>query len=211
MQAASLSETCCSTSFDCFSIVGLIEVYYLSAVSEIDTPAGVGNRIVVTGMAGAGKSTFSRALSAKTGLPVICLDLHSWNPGWVRVPEEEFLEKQRTLLAGKRWVVDSNDVDRNLLVERADTLVVLAMPWWICAWRAFRRGVRRPPEIQLPDGCEESFWQRISDEWGIVWRNWRQRQLVCERELALAAHCLPIMRVYVLNSKREAVDFVDRV
>lgn len=34
-------------------------------------------------MAGAEKSTFSRVLSTKTGLPVICLDLHSWNPGWI--------------------------------------------------------------------------------------------------------------------------------
>ncbi len=58
----------------------------------------VGNRIVVTGMAGAGKSTFSRVLSTKTGLPVIHLDFHSWNLGWVPVPEGEFLEKQRACL-----------------------------------------------------------------------------------------------------------------
>ena len=69
----------------------------LSAVSVIDTRLMVGNRIVVTGMAGAGKSTFSWVLSTKTGLPVIHLDLHSWNPGWVPVPEGEFLEKQRAL------------------------------------------------------------------------------------------------------------------
>jgi adenylate kinase family enzyme len=87
----------------------------------------VGHRIVVTGMAGAGKSTFSRALSTKIGLPVIHLDLHSRNPGWVRVPEGEFLEKQRALLAGEKWIVDSNDVDNDLLFERADTLVVLAI------------------------------------------------------------------------------------
>ncbi len=133
----------------------------LSAVSEIDTHPMVGNRIVVTGMAGAGKSTFSRVLSTKTGLPVICLDLHSWKPGWVRVPKGELLEKQRTLLATDRWIVDSNDVDNDLLVERADTLVVLATPWWICAWRAFRRGLRRPRDIQLPVGCEESLTQRL--------------------------------------------------
>lgn len=141
----------------------------------------LGNRIVVTGMAGAGKSTFSRMLAMKTGLPVICLDLHGWNPGWVRAPEREFLEKQRDLLAAERWIVDSHDVDDDLLVERADTLVLLATPWWICAWRAFRRGLRRPPDVQLPHGCDESLSQRLRDEWGIVWRNYRDRRSVRER------------------------------
>lgn len=105
----------------------------------------VGNRIVVTGMAGAGKSTFSRLLAIKTGLPIVHLDLHSWNPGWVRVPQGEMLKKQQDFLAGDSWIIDSNDVDDNLLVARADTLVILGTPWWICAWRAFRRGLRRPP------------------------------------------------------------------
>ena len=48
----------------------------------IASALSVGRRVVVTGMAGAGKSTFSRALSAKTGLPVIHLDVHFWQPGW---------------------------------------------------------------------------------------------------------------------------------
>lgn len=171
----------------------------------------VGTRIVVTGMAGAGKSTFSRALSTRTGLPVIHLDLHSWNPGWVRVPEGEFLEKQRALLAGETWIVDSNDVDDDLLFERADTLVVLTTPWWVCAWRAFRRGLRRPRGAQLPEGCDESVAQRIGDEWGIVWRNWRDRKTVREHDLSIAAQCQALMKVHVLGSKREQAEFVDRV
>jgi adenylate kinase family enzyme len=171
----------------------------------------VGNRIVVTGMAGAGKSTFSRVLSTKTGLPVVCLDLHSWNPGWARVPEGEFLEKQRDLLAGERWIVDSNDVDNDLLVERADTLIVLATPWWICAWRAFRRGLRRPRDIQLPDGCDESLSQRLRDEWGIAWRNCRDRKSVRERELSLVSRCRGLLKVHVLSSKRETAGFAESI
>ena len=38
--------------------------------------SALGRRVVVTGLAGSGKSTFSLALAAKTGLPVIHLDLH---------------------------------------------------------------------------------------------------------------------------------------
>lgn len=170
----------------------------------------VTSRVVVTGMAGAGKSTFSRQLAAKTGLPLIHLDLHAWRPGWVRVPHDELIEIQRTMLAGQRWIVDSNDVDEDLLVAHADTLVVIATQWWVCSWRAFRRGLRRPPETQLPEGCEESFSQRIGDEWGIAWRNWRNRTTVPENDRRLAKRCGDLMEVHLLRSQQELADFLRR-
>ena len=43
-----------------------------------DASLPIGRRVLVTGMAGSGKSTFSRSLAAKTGLPVIHLDFHFW-------------------------------------------------------------------------------------------------------------------------------------
>ena len=92
----------------------------------------VGHRVVVTGMAGSGKSTLSKMLAAKTGLPLIHLDLYAWKPGWIRVSRDELLVTQQRLLADENWIVDSNDVDDGLLLERADTLVVLITPWWIC-------------------------------------------------------------------------------
>lgn len=173
-------------------------------------PNAVTSRVVVTGMAGAGKSTFSRQLAAKSGLPLIHLDLHSWAPGWVRVPDDELIETQRTLLAGERWIVDSNDVDDDLLAAHADTLVVITTPWWVCSWRAFRRGLRRPAATQLPEGCEESFSQRIGDEWGIARRNWRNRKTVAENDRCLAERCAEVMDVYLLHDKRELADFLRR-
>ena len=63
-------------------------------MSDIPRAISVGRRVVVTAMAGAGKSTFSRALSATTGLPVIVLDFHFWLPGWAEPTEAEWREKQ---------------------------------------------------------------------------------------------------------------------
>ena len=168
----------------------------------------MGSRVVVTGMAGAGKSTFSRQLAKKSGLPLIHLDLHIWAPGWVRVPADELLDVQRTLLAQQRWIIDSNDVDDDLLVAHADTLVIIATKWWVCSLRAFRRGLRRPAGSQLPEGCEESLRQRIGDEWGIAWRNWHNRRSVPEGDLLLAERCRDVMAVHVLSTKRELADFV---
>jgi len=49
----------------------------------------LGSRVLVDGLTGSGKSTFSRALSVGMGLPLIYLDLHYWKPRWVHPLERE--------------------------------------------------------------------------------------------------------------------------
>lgn len=178
-------------------------------MSEIRT-AHVGHRVIVTGLAGAGKSTFSRTLSAKTGLPVIHLDLHFWKPGWVEPQEAEWREKQRSLLEGEDWIADGNyHGTLDLRLERADTIVYLDTPWWTCARRAFMRGIRRPAGTQMPDGCDDSAWRRLRDEWGIVWRVWRGRHSERERELAIVSQQGTHAALYILRSKQDARAFLD--
>src|SRR4029453_3590665 len=77
-------------------------------VSEIGSELRIGRRVVVTGMAGAGKSTFAQQLSAKTGLPVIHLDVHFWKPGWVEPSDTEWRDVQSTLLAGEGGIAAGN-------------------------------------------------------------------------------------------------------
>src|SRR5262249_46226490 len=71
--------------------------------------------------------------------------------------------------------------------------------------------LRRPPETQLPVGCDESLSQRLRDEWGIVWRNYRDRRSVRERELSLVSRCRGVLRVYVLSSKQQAADLAESI
>jgi adenylate kinase family enzyme len=179
---------------------------------EIGPAISVGRRVVVTGMAGAGKSTFSRALSAKTGLAVIHLDLHFWKPGWVPTPDDEWREKERRLLAGEEWIADGNyHATLDLRLERADAVVFLDMPWWICARRAVARGIRRPAGFELPVGCDESAWRRLRDEWRLVWRIWRGRRSERERELGILSQRGQRVPLHVLRSRRAARGFLDSV
>lgn len=179
-------------------------------MSETGHATSVGHRVVVTGLAGAGKSTFSRALAAKTGLPLIHLDIHFWKPGWVAPPDDEWREKQRGLLAGDAWIADGNyHTTLDLRLERADTVVYLDTPWWTCARRAFVRGLRRPTGTIMPDGCEDSAWQRLRDEWGIVWRVWRRRRSDREQELTIVSQYGQHATLHVLRSKRAIRDFLD--
>ena len=93
------------------------------SVRDISPGTPLGRRVVVTGIAGAGKSTFSRALSAKTGLPVIHLDVHFWKPGWMAPSEDEWREKQRGLLTGDEWIADGNyHATLDLRLERAEAV-----------------------------------------------------------------------------------------
>lgn len=172
-----------------------------------DASVAVGRRVVVTGMAGSGKSTFSRALSAKTGLPVIHLDLHYWKPGWVKPSDDEWREKQCTVLAGEAWIADGNYYETlDLRLERTQTVVVLDTRWWICAGRAFVRGFRKPGE--LPEGCDDSARRRLRDEWRLVGVVWRNRRSEPERERAIISQYGSHAALHVLGSRRAAKAFL---
>jgi hypothetical protein len=157
-------------------------------VSEIGSELRIGRRVVVTGMAGAGKSTFAQLLSAKTGLPVIHLDVYFWKPGWVEPSDTEWRDVQSTLLASEEWIADGNYHETlDLRLKRADTVVYLDTPWWLCAARAFVRGlvVQRVPgclmaaKIRDGDGCVTNGGWCGASGWGEglsaseSWRSWR--------------------------------------
>ena len=169
----------------------------------------IGRRVVVTGLAGSGKSTLAVALGDKTGLPAIHLDLAFWKPGWVAPSEPEWREKQRVVLAGDAWIADGNYHETlDLRIDRAETVVVLNMPWWLCSARALRRGFTMPG--QLPEGCPYSARARWRDEWRLAGRIWRDRHVERQRECEIIAHHGKDVCVYVLSSKREVIDFLTR-
>jgi len=179
-------------------------------MSMIDPSLALGRRIVVTGLAGSGKSTFSLALGARTGLPVIHLDLQFWNPGWIAPSELEWRQRQSCVLAGDAWIADGNYHETlDLRLERGDTVVVLDAPWWRCAGRAFLRGFRMPE--QLPEGCDYSTWQRLRDEWQLAVRIWRRRRSEPEREREIISKHGRHTTVHVLRSRRAATEFLDRL
>jgi adenylate kinase family enzyme len=177
---------------------------------DIAPGVSVGRRVVVTGGAGAGKSTLSRALSVKTGLPVIHLDVHFWKPGWVEPSQDEWRQTQRDLVSGDEWILDGNyHTTLDLRLERADTAVFLDTPWWVCSWRALVRGVRRRPVgFQLPNGCDESALRRLREEWSLAWRIWRSHRSERELELGILSGHADHVALYVLGSKRAGREYL---
>ena len=170
----------------------------------------LGRRVIVTGLAGSGKSTLSIALAAKTGLPLIHLDLAFWQPGWTAPTESEWREKQRDVLGGDAWIADGNYHETlDLRLELADSVVVLDLPWWQCSARALRRGFQMWGE--LPEGCDYSRFHRWRNEWQLAGRIWLHRHSDTEHErMTIEQHQSRVI-VHVLRSKREVKDFIDAV
>ena len=175
-----------------------------------EAASALGRRVVVTGLAGSGKSTFALALAARTALPVIHLDLYFWKPGWVEPSETEWREKQRGVLAGDEWIADGNYHETlDLRLELADSVVVLDLPWWQCSARALRRGFQMPGE--LPDGCDYSRFHRWRDEWQLAGRIWLHRHSDTDHERQTISQHRSQLAVHVLRSQREVDEFLDGV
>ena len=91
-------------------------------------------RIAILGRGGSGKSTLARQL----GLPHIELDKLLWGADLTPQPLD-----WESIVSGEEWVIDGDlGAYDNLAprVARADAVVVLDFPLWLCAWRAVRRG-----------------------------------------------------------------------
>lgn len=125
-------------------------------------------RVAVVGSGGAGKSTFSRALAAKLGLPLVHLDEHFWQPGWVETPSEEWRARQIELLAGDEWIADGNYGGTfDVRFQRADTVIVMDLGRLICLSRVARRTIVGRGRAQQAAGCPE---RHNLDFYRWVWR-----------------------------------------
>lgn len=67
-----------------------------------------GNKIIVIGCPGAGKSTFARKLRDKTGLPLFYLDMLFHNPDRSTLSREAFDAGLQESLERSEWIIDGN-------------------------------------------------------------------------------------------------------
>ena len=70
--------------------------------------ADLPRKILVIGSPGAGKSTFSRKLRDKTGLPLYYLDMIFHNPDRTTVSRGDFDGKLSEILNTNEWIIDGN-------------------------------------------------------------------------------------------------------
>ncbi len=90
-------------------------------------------KTIVIGCPGSGKSTFSRALHNKTGIPLYHLDMMYWNADKTTVEKSVFLERLSAVLEKETWIIDGNyGSTMEQRMAACDTVIFLDYPLDIC-------------------------------------------------------------------------------
>jgi adenylate kinase family enzyme len=130
-------------------------------------------RVAVIGGSCSGKTTVSRALAARLGVPFIGLDALHHDANWTEAPAELLQERVSAALAAAPdgWVVDGNYYGKlgSLVIDQADTVVWLDVPYATAIRRVLvRTWSRLFRRTELWNGNRE----RLRDTFGrnsIVW------------------------------------------
>ena len=90
-------------------------------------------KVIVIGCPGSGKSTVSRALHNKTGIPLYHLDMMYWNADKTTVEKSVFLERLSAVLEKDGWIIDGNySSTMELRMAACDTVIFLDYPLDVC-------------------------------------------------------------------------------
>ena len=116
-------------------------------------------RVAVIGCPGGGKSTFSRALRDRVGLPLYHLDAIYWRSDRTTIPKEDFHALQRLLLTLDEWIIDGNyNATLEWRIAACDLLIFLDYPAEVClAGVRARRGQKRSDMPWVEEGDDEEF------------------------------------------------------
>ena len=90
-------------------------------------------KVIVIGCPGSGKSTVSRALHNKTGIPLYHLDMMYWNADKTTVEKSVFLERLSAVLEKDDWIIDGNySSTMELRMAACDTVIFLDYSLDVC-------------------------------------------------------------------------------
>ena len=90
-------------------------------------------KVIVIGCPGSGKSTVSRALHNKTGIPLYHLDMMYWNANKTTVEKSVFIERLSAVLEKDEWIIDGNyGSTMELRMAACDTVIFLDYPLRVC-------------------------------------------------------------------------------
>jgi adenylate kinase family enzyme len=135
---------------------------------------------VVVGCSGSGKTTLAATLARALGVRHVELDSIYHQPGWTQLSDEEFQSRVAVATDAGAWVVDGNySVVRDIVWDKADTVVWFDLPYMTVMARTIRRTLRRTfTREELWNGNREplsNLWSFKPEKSIIAWTATRHR------------------------------------
>jgi adenylate kinase family enzyme len=161
-----------------------------------------------------GKTTVSRELATRLGVPHIELDALHHDPGWQEASAEVLEARVRAAFdaAPDGWVADGNYRSKlgSLVLERADTVVHLDPPFRVAFRRALRRTILRTiTREELWNGNREQLRFLLTRYWIPWWVLQTHRRYAREIPERVAEH--PHLALIQLRSPREVAELLDSI
>ena len=166
-------------------------------------------RVLLLGSPGVGKSTFARAVAAKTGLQIIYLDRYYNDASLCYETDIAAWEAMiRVKMQENSWIMDGNYsstiVER---IARADTVILFDYPRWQAFLGLLRRRIEYHTKVRvdMPVGWRERFDLKF---FKYVW-NYKPKYPT--GRLAAAIRVCPPEKLIVFKNPRDAAQYLVRI
>ena len=159
-------------------------------------------KIIVIGCPGSGKSTVSRDLHNKTGIPLYHLDMMYWNADKTTVENSVFLKSLCAVLEKDEWIIDGNyGTTMELRMAACDTVIFLDYPLDVCLGGIKER--RGKPRSDMPwcDAEEDAEFIEFI-------KNYNEQQKPKVLELLKK---YSDKNIIVFNNREQASEFLSRL
>ncbi len=161
-------------------------------------------KIIVIGCPGSGKSTFSRALHDRTGIPLFHLDMMYWNADRTTVEKAVFRARLGSVLAQDVWIIDGNYASTmEWRLQACDTVFFLDYPLAVCL-----NGIRSRKGKARPD----MPWTEAENEEDLEFMEFIENYRSVSRPTVLALlKKYDHKNIFIFRDRDEADEFLSHV